>query len=226
MPPHAAFALEWGHMQADARAIEDFVETLARTDATPNSVNPWDYTRTENAIRRANLKTYLEIILESKPAVLLVGEAPGYRGTRRTGVPFSAEKIVLSHPFFTDRPEFAIEHVDDPIAESSASVVWKTMDELQFYPLIWASFPFHPHEPGNDLTNRAPTKEELVLGQTFLRQLIDLSGIKTVLAVGRAAEKTLIQMDIPIAAQIRHPSHGGATRFKEGLRAFLESTGR
>lgn len=212
-------------MSRNAKAIEDFVETLARTEATPHSVNPWDYTRGENAIRRANLKTYLEIILASQPKVLLVGEAPGYRGTRRTGVPFSAEKIVLTHPFFTARTEFTIEHTDAPIAESSASVVWKTMDELKFYPLIWASFPFHPHEPGNDLTNRAPTKDELTLGQTFLRQLIRLSDIKTVVAVGRAAERTLMQMDIPIAAHIRHPSHGGATQFKEGLRNFLENAG-
>lgn len=199
------------------------MESLARTQPTQNSINPWDYSKKENEIRRNNLKTYLSIILESKPSVLLVGEAPGYRGTRRTGVPFSSEKIILTHPFFTASPEFKIENLTNPIAEASASVVWRTMDELQFFPLIWASFPFHPHEPGNDLTNRAPTKEELLLGQASLRLLMELFEIKTVVAVGRAAERTLQEMGVPIVAQIRHPSHGGANYFKEGLRDFIQT---
>lgn len=210
-------------MRRGTKEIRAFVNSLARTRATPNSVNPWDYSKAENEVRRNNLRTYLSIIMERKPSVLLVGEAPGYRGTRRTGVPFSSEKIVLAHPFFTTRSEFKIENTASPVAEASASIVWRTMDELRFFPLIWASFPFHPHEPGNDLTNRAPTKEELLLGRSSLRSLIELFEIKTVLAVGRAAERTLLEMGIPIAAQVRHPSHGGATHFKEGLRSFIQT---
>jgi uracil-DNA glycosylase len=207
----------------NSEKIEVFLETLANTMAPLNSVNPWDYSKKENQIRRNNLRIYLDTIQKSGISVLLVGEAPGYRGTRRTGIPFSSEKIVLTHPFFTTRKEFSIENKTDPIAEASASIVWKTMDELQFYPLIWASFPFHPHEPGNDLTNRAPTKDELILGQAFLKTLIKLFKIKTIIAVGRAAEKTLKELDIPIAAQIRHPSHGGANQFRDGLKAFTEN---
>lgn len=206
------------------RKIEAFVEKLATTKATPHAVNPWDYSRKENEIRRTNLKLYLRAILKTNPSVLLVGEAPGYRGTRRTGIPFSAEKTLLTNTFFTTRTGFSIENRDAPIAESSATVVWNIMDELQFYPLIWASFPFHPHEPGNDQTNRAPTKEELILGQESLRSLIELAGTDTILAVGRAAERTLMDMGVPIIAQIRHPSHGGANLFKEGLRSFVNRT--
>lgn len=210
-------------MNKGLKQIEAFVESLARTRPTRDSINPWDYSREENEIRRNNLKTYLSIIRENRSRVLLVGEAPGYRGTRRTGVPFSSEKIILTHPFFTTRKEFTIENVAHPIAEASASIVWRTMDELQFFPLIWASFPFHPHEPGNDLTNRAPTKEELVLGQAPLRLLMELFEIEAVLAVGRAAERTLQEMNVPIVAHVRHPSHGGATLFKEGLRDFVRT---
>lgn len=203
------------------KEIQDFVGILAKTPAPSSSINPWDYSRPENHIRRINLKTYLNTISDLNPSVLLVGEAPGYRGTRRTGVPFSSEKIVLTHPFFTSRKEFTIEHISNPIAEASASIVWRTMDELQFYPLIWASFPFHPHHPENDLTNRPPTSQELALGQNFLLSLIKIFDTKTILAVGRAAEKTLNELNIPIAAQIRHPSHGGANHFREGLRQFV-----
>jgi len=202
------------------KKIETFVERLARTKPTKHSVNHYSYEKKENGMRRRNLAAYLTALLESKPPVLLVGEAPGYRGTRRTGVPFSSEKIVLSHPFFTSRKAFSIEHTSNPMAESSASIVWKTMDELRFYPLIWASFPFHPHKPGNEESNRTPTKEEMIMGQTFLKSLIEIFSITTVIAIGRAAEKTLGTLDIP-AIQIRHPSHGGANLFRNGLAEFL-----
>ncbi len=204
---------------SNIHSIDAFIETLARTPAPQHTVNPWDYTHAENALRRNNLKKYFVSKLKNTDGVLLVGEAPGYRGTRRTGVPFSSEKIVLTHSFFTADTGFAIEHTETPIAEASASVVWKTMDELNFYPLIWASFPFHPHHPGNDLTNRPPTRDELLLGQKFLLTLIELFAIKKVVAIGRAAEKTLAELGIP-ATHIRHPSHGGATQFREGLRLF------
>ncbi|UCG25887.1 MAG: hypothetical protein JSW55_07845, partial [Chloroflexota bacterium] len=48
-----------------------------------------------NAVRRANLRLYLSQIAAAGPALLLVGEAPGYRGCRLTGVPFTSEAILL-----------------------------------------------------------------------------------------------------------------------------------
>lgn len=41
--------------------------------------------------RRENLKTYLGSFPEV-PEILIVGEAPGYRGCRFTGVPFTCER--------------------------------------------------------------------------------------------------------------------------------------
>ena len=202
-----------------------FVERLARTRPTKHSVNFYSHGEKENGIRRRNLAAYLTARLENNSRVLLVGEAPGYRGTRRTGVPFSSERIVLTHPFFTSRKAFSIENTEHPLAESSASIVWNTMDVLRFYPLIWAAFPFHPHQPGNEESNRAPTAEELLGGQTFLMSLMEMFDIVTVVAVGRAAEKTLGALNIP-AITIRHPSHGGANRFRNGLTKFMKLHGR
>jgi uracil-DNA glycosylase len=209
-------------MTKRTRELKDFVEALARTPATPHSVNHYSYEREGNDIRRKNLLAYLTALYDLKPSVLLVGEAPGYRGTRRTGVPFSSERILMTHPFFTSRKIFSIESVDTPLAESSASIVWKTMDELQFYPLIWASFPFHPHKPGDENSNRAPTTEEIALGQPFLRLLMDIFAIRDVVAVGRAAEKVFSLLSID-ATPVRHPSHGGATLFREGLGRFVRA---
>lgn len=209
-----------------SKKIQAFVDRLARTKPTPHSINHYGYDAATNDIRRKNLTEYLTIVHKARPSVLIVGEAPGYRGTRRTGVPFSSEKIVLSHPFFTSRATFAIEHVGAPTAESSASIVWKTMDELGFYPLIWAAFPFHPHEPGDTESNRAPTKDELLLGQGFLKDLMEIFSITEVVAIGRAAEKTLGMIDIIPTAQIRHPSHGGANLFRKGLADFARTRPR
>lgn len=203
-------------------SVADFVEALARTPATEHAHNPFLHGVAGNEIRRGNLSRYLEKILATHPEVLLVGEAPGYRGFRRVGVPFSSEKLLLTHPFFTSDPAFGVEHPDAPMAESSASIVWRTMDELSFYPLIWASFPFHPHLPGNPLSNRAPTRAETELGKRFLDDLIALSGARTVVAVGRVAERTLGEMGIAAHA-VRHPSHGGATAFRDGLAAFIRA---
>lgn len=204
------------------KKIEKFVESLAHTKPTQHSVNPYSYEKKENGIRRRNLAEYLAARLDSDVSVLLVSEAPGYRGTRRTGVPFSSEKIILTHPFFTSRKFFSVENADNPMAESSASIVWETMDELQFYPLIWAAFPLHPHQPGNEESNRAPTQEEMLIGQTSLQSLMEIFEITTVAAVGRAAEKALGMLNIA-AIQIRHPSHGGSDLFRNGLAELVRT---
>jgi len=158
---------------------------------------------------------------KAKPTVLLVGEAPGYRGCGRTGVPFCSEKLIRAHPFFADNGVFGVEHEGDPMAEASASIVWKTFDALDFYPLMWATYPFHPHEPNDELSNRAPRPEEVRLGREFLENIVRLFAIKHIIAVGRVAEKCLGEMGHEAYA-VRHPSHGGATLFAKGLAEFAK----
>ena len=60
--------------------------------------------------------------------------------------------------------------------------------------------------------NRAPTRREVEAGLPFAREL---ARGRRVLAVGRVAEAALG------APYVRHPSHGGATAFRETLRACL-----
>lgn len=199
--------------------MKKFVEKLAQTQAPKDAKNPWDFSRPENAIRRKNLESYFAQMKKLHPTVLLIGEAPGYRGCGRVGMPFSSEKLVLSHPFFADTTLFGIENTDSPIAEASASIVWKTFDSLDFYPLMWATYPFHPHKSGDELSNRAPRPEEVALGKTFITELLKEFDIKHIVAVGRVAEKCLADMGYEVHA-IRHPSHGGAVLFAQGLKDF------
>ena len=49
-------------------------------------------------IRRSNLYNYLSSFLE-RPSILIVGEAPGWRGCRFSGVPFTSESQLYSAKF-------------------------------------------------------------------------------------------------------------------------------
>lgn len=205
-----------------SQAITQFITDLAAQSALPNVQNPWDYSRPENELRRENLFHYLSLLRERTPNVLLVGEAPGYRGCARVGIPFTSERQILEHPFFTTQSGFSVPAGEKPVAEASASIVWKTFDALDFYPLMWATFPYHPHQPGKPASNRPPTAVEIRLGQPFLTRLLDLYQITEVVAVGRVAERTLGDLEIT-ATPVRHPAHGGATQFSAGLAAFIAS---
>jgi uracil-DNA glycosylase len=105
------------------------------------------------------------------------------------------------------------------LREATSTIMWRVLSALNHTPLLWAAFPFHPHEPNNRDSNRAPTLEELELGKRFVEQLLDMWDITRVVAVGNVAARTLAAMQIP-AAKVRHPSRGGATAFEAGLRAL------
>ena len=77
--------------------------------------------------------------------------------------------------------------------------------------LCWNVVPTHPHRPAQPASNRRPSRAEVDASRVFLEEL---ARNRRVIAVGRLAEQT-------IGAQgVRHPSHGGAQAFREGLRRF------
>ncbi|WP_207653606.1 hypothetical protein [Clostridium peptidivorans] len=77
--------------------IETFVEELALIETMPNVYNQYSYEQEENFIRRENLMIYLKQMYKLKPKIILVGEAPGYRGCRLTGVPFTSEHLLMNN---------------------------------------------------------------------------------------------------------------------------------
>jgi uracil-DNA glycosylase len=145
------------------------------------------------ALRRARLAAYLD---ERRQApLLLVGEAPGYRGTRVSGIPFTSERQLTGR---------------GP-AEATATIVHRVLAELGLADevLLWNVVPTHP---GTATSNRAPTRSEIAAGRSFAEELADG---RRVVAVGRVAHGVFG------GVYVRHPSQGGAAEFARGLHALL-----
>jgi uracil-DNA glycosylase len=146
------------------------------------------------ALRRARLAAYLDARREAP--FLLVGEAPGYRGARISGIPFTSERqLTGAGP-----------------AEASATIVHRVLAELELTErvLLWNVVPTHP---GTARSNRPPTRAEVATGRVFADEL---AAGRRVVAVGRVAHAVFG------GTYVRHPSHGGAGEFARSLRDLLE----
>src|SRR5215213_5420377 len=167
--------------------MDEFIEQLrrARIGATFNFYR--DGAAPE--VRRERLLAYLRSREEA--SLLLVGEAPGYRGAPVSGIPFTSERqLTGAGP-----------------AEATATIVHRVLAELGLEDevLLWNVVPTHP---GTASSNRRPTRDEAAEGLRFVEQL---AGGRRVIAVGRLAE------EVTGAPYVRHPSRGGARRFRAGL---------
>jgi uracil-DNA glycosylase len=142
---------------------------------------------------RGRLDAYLAAKVGA--SLLLVAEAPGYRGTRVSGIPLTSERqLTGAGP-----------------AEATATIVHATLAELGVADdvLLWNVVPTHP---GTATSNRPPTRLEIDAGAPFLDEL---ERGRRVIAVGRVAHARLG------GPYVRHPSHGGAAAFRAGLVAAL-----
>jgi uracil-DNA glycosylase len=142
---------------------------------------------------RERLAAYLAA--RESASVLLVAEAPGYRGTRVSGIPLTSERQLTG---------------EGP-AEATATVVHGVLAELGLADevLLWNVVPTHP---GDATSNRRPTRSEVSSGLSFAREL---SAGRRVVPVGRIAHEALG------GPYVRHPAHGGAAGFRRGLRELL-----
>jgi hypothetical protein len=132
--------------------INELISDLAELEAPPDTVNIYAWDAADalqtlgNAIRRNNLALALTLALERGPDLLLVGEAPGYNGARRTGVPFTSEQILLSgieplHQFGVERG-FALATTDGRISrEPTATIVYRELAALKRFAVGWNAFP-------------------------------------------------------------------------------------
>lgn len=208
-------------------AVSGFVERLAAVPTVPGRNNFLDHTVPDNALRRRNLDLYLQEMLDRAPKVLLLGEAPGFRGMRITGVPFTNRTMFQgpanSFGLFGPGKGYSLPaDAAGVAAEPTATVMWDVLAELQFLPLLWSACPWHTHIPGKPQSNRTPTAADARLGTPFWQSLAELFHIDTVVAVGNVAHRSMMHsgLDVP---KVRHPAHGGRSGFKNGLAELLEA---
>lgn len=152
--------------------------------------------------------------------LVIVGEAPGWKGARQSGVPFTSAKTVglLGS------------------SEGSATIVHGMLSSLGIADrtLLWNAFPLHPHMASLPRTNRTPTGEELDTGLAPLR--LAVAG-RRIICVGNSARRSverLLGLEVPgvgdasvtsPAVALRHPARGGAPEFRSELATVGERWG-
>lgn len=171
-------------------------------------------------VRRENLLQRIECFTKA-PEYLVIGEAPGWRGGRFSGVPLVSEAMLVDGTLgFHGVPTYLSNH---PLKEATATIFWQVLQPAGSRVFTWNCIPLHPHRPGEPLSNRPPTSAEISAAIPQLSALVDLLAPLQVIALGRCAESALSAAGIP-AAVVRHPSHGGAEAFQSGIRAIIPGT--
>lgn len=200
--------------------LSGFLDELERYPGSDQVNNQY-----KNPSALSNLKAYLEYMLSQKGRrVLLVGEAPGYKGCGITGIPFTSSAVFhnIKHPLL----ESLERQVTFPRyeGESTATIVWNYLSDKPIVPLFWNSFPFHPHSQGNLCSNRAPDDGEIKIGTNFICKISEMYNPSAVAAIGRKGEialkKAFPEKEIKY---IRHPSYGGKPYFIAGMDDLLQS---
>jgi uracil-DNA glycosylase family 4 len=168
-------------------SVDEFIEKLAEYEDSDTVFNMYRGDSAAAKKCRENLKKYLEKHKDTQ--ILLVGEAPGYKGCARTGVPFTSDSGEIS----------------SKVLQGAINKYSHNVDVL-----IWNAFPFHPHKEDNLKSNRKPNKAELQIGQMFLKDFLEVfPNIKCVASVGKVAQGLLKKFEFEYEPDhIRHPSYG------------------
>ncbi|MDR2215840.1 MAG: uracil-DNA glycosylase [Nevskiaceae bacterium] len=205
--------------------LRPFLRAL-QAPSPPHTFNPWrdvdpstDLPANAPAERVARLTAHLNI----RARFVLIGEASGYQGCKVSGIPFTSERLILEGDIPRVTTQAArLSSRPRPWSEPSATTVWGTLHDLGIadQTVLWNAFAWHPHRPGNPHTNRTPTPAERAAGLPLLSAALALFPEAQVLAVGRQAQFALEQLGVAATA-LRHPSMGGATQFRQQLRAAL-----
>lgn len=165
--------------------------------------------------KKNNLKLYLNNIYKTKPNTLLVGEALGFKGCGRTGIPFKSEFILNANKLDGYTTEG---NGNSP----TCTIVNEILRVYEFNPLLWNVFPFRPFKVNDITENRPPNFTEVELGFKYLERIIKIFQIEHILAVGKVSFKILSE-NYENITYVRHPANGGKVAFVTGISEWKAS---
>jgi uracil-DNA glycosylase len=199
--------------------LDNLLESLSERESSEIVFNQYQ----DEEIRN-NLKLYLDYLIRNKHDLLLIGEAPGYKGCRLTGIPFTSGVVIKNtkHKIFKEiGSEIKLHQV---VSENTATILWDFMGNDRPVPILWNAFPFHPHKRGIPESNRKPDVQELAEGKKYLKIVYDIFKPKKLCSLGQVGEIALRELfPTEKTIYIRHPSHGGKKNFINGMLKIYDS---
>ena len=212
------------------KQLDNFVRLLK---ASPSGAvfNPWwqideenDIGRIAPIIRRQQLRAFVQERL-GRAKLLVIGEALGYRGGHFSGIPMTAERMLLRKqqnivagikPRRTSKPSVC----QNGFSEPTATIVWGALLKIGGLPdefVLWNAFPWHSFDPRRALlSNRTPSKSEQLSGRPVLEAFFELFPCERIVALGKIAAAQLEQLGVN-AHCVRHPASGGAKLFRQQI---------
>ena len=205
-----------------------FVDELKSLKFDDNVFNPYsdrcrehDYEGAPSRRRQALLRILEAAVARGGAEYLWIGRDLGYRGGRRTGLALTDDAHFFEH---AKRWEVSAEKpAKGKVVERTAAVIWDVLERIDAPVFLWNVFPFHPHQPGDEFTNRAHNSRERRIGEGLLFELVRMLKPRVIVPIGNDAACAVRRVSNGLEIiQVRHPSYGGQNEFRGRMREIYK----
>lgn len=227
--------------------ITDLLNALREFPDLPNVFNQWahydpvwDASPEAPHIRLSQFERYINARI-GRARIILCAEAVGCYGGKFSGIAMTDERVLSgnkeSAPFTSSEIIPGVWSRTSKVGEGvplkgmnemTTSVLYSFLYENDIDPydvVTWNAFPFHPHTPGNRLSNRTPDIAEIEAANHLHDMFFGLFRGCQMVAVGNHAKQLFADMGYEGGA-VRHPANGGANQFREQLGQILGTKSR